>query len=298
MEKVTKQATEEELEAYKKAGEEEKRSNPVKPLTATSSMGGVQFDEPDRSPQQVQLQTLQKPAVTLLEGQLTDPMMVELNKYIDGVRDESKDYSENLVGQIKQSERSQQLSMDMEAPAIKGLINIIAAGGRKFLSNYSDQLGIKIGDEEKNDFATAPINCHSIWTVHSYEGDYNPLHDHDVSYDQKAMAFSIILYCLVPPQIANIDTEVGLHSNGGSTDGCTQFVWGTNTAADFLTLRPREDMWVVPKVGKFFIFPSWLKHQVSPFFGEGERRTLSANFRVPFTTANRSTSHNSKSLFS
>ena len=265
MKKVTRQATEEEIEEYKKAGEEEKQ------------------------PQQVQLNLFQKPAVRLLEGQLTDPMMVELNKYIDSVREESKDYSQNLVGQIKQSERSQQLSMDMEAPAIKGLISMISFAGRKFLSNYSDQLGIKIGDEEKNDFTTAPINCHSIWTVHSYEGDYNPLHDHDVSYDQKAMAFSIILYCLVPPQIANMDTEVGLHSNGGATDGCTQFVWGTNTAADFLTLRPREDLWVVPKVGKFLMFPSWLKHQVSPFFGEGERRTLSANFRVPFITANRST---------
>ena len=62
MKKVTKQATEEELEAYRKAGEEEKQ------------------------PQQVQLQTIQKPAVSLLEGQLTNPMMVELNKYIDSVR--------------------------------------------------------------------------------------------------------------------------------------------------------------------------------------------------------------------
>ena len=129
------------------------------------------------------------------------------------------------------------------------------------------------------------------WTVHSYAGDYNPLHDHDVSYDQKSMSFSCILYCKVPPQIANINQDIGLHSNGGSTDGCTQFVWGTNTAADFLTLRPREDTWIVPKEGKFIIFPCWLKHQVSPFYGEGERRTLSANFRVPFTTTTRSTSH-------
>ena len=43
-------------------------------------------------------------------------------------------------------------------------------------------------------FDKAPIDCFSMWTVHSYEGDYNPLHDHDVSYDQKCMAFSIILY--------------------------------------------------------------------------------------------------------
>ena len=32
------------------------------------------------------------------------------------------------------------------------------------------------------------------------------------------------------------------------------------------------------------MFPNWLKHSVSPFYGEGERRTLSANFRVPFSS--------------
>ena len=63
-------------------------------------------------------------------------------------------------------------------------------------------------------------------------GDYNPLHDHDVSYDQKCMAFSIILYCMVPPQIAKLGDNTKLHSNGGATDGCTYFCWGTNTGAD------------------------------------------------------------------
>ena len=28
------------------------------------------------------------------------------------------------------------------------------------------------------------------------------------------------------------------------------------------------------------MFPNWLKHAVSPFYGEGERRTLSANFEI------------------
>ena len=28
------------------------------------------------------------------------------------------------------------------------------------------------------------------------------------------------------------------------------------------------------------IFPNWLQHCVMPFFGEGERRTMSANFNI------------------
>ena len=42
------------------------------------------------------------------------------------------------------------------------------------------------------------------------------------------------------------------------------------------TLKPKTDRYVIPEEGKFLIFPSWLKHSVAPFYGEGERRTLSA----------------------
>ena len=33
------------------------------------------------------------------------------------------------------------------------------------------------------------------------------------------------------------------------------------------------------------MFPNWLKHAVSPFYGEGERRSLSANFEIETTQA-------------
>ena len=87
---------------------------------------------------------------------------------------------------------------------------------------------------------------------------------------------------MVPPQIAKLGDNTKLHSNGGATDGCTYFTWGNNTGADYLTLKPKQDRYVVPEEGKFLIFPSWLNHSVAPFYGPGERRTLSANFRVPF----------------
>ena len=222
----------------------------------------------------------QIPGITFLEGQIPMDMMDELNAHIDEHREKMSDYSGNLVGQIKQTEKSQQLSLDRSHPTVQGLMNLMGMAGRAFLKTYADQ--IPMGDGAAA-FDSAPIDCFSMWTVHSYEGDYNPLHDHDVSYDQKCMAFSIILYCMVPPQIEKLGSNTQLHSNGGATDGCTYFTWGNNTGADHLTLKPKTDRYVVPKVGKFLIFPSWLNHSVAPFYGSGERRTLSANFRVPFS---------------
>ena len=219
------------------------------------------------------------PAVNMVEGTLPESFMTELNSHIDEHRGKMNDYSDHLVGQIKQNEKSQQLELDRTNPTVQGLIQILSAAGRTLISSYSDQLIL-----DQKAFNNMPLDCFSIWTVHSYDGDYNPLHDHDVSYDQKSMSFSCILYCKVPPQISNLklSNDNSLYENGGIVDGCTQFVWGTNTSADYLTLRPRQDRHVKPEEGKFLVFPCWLKHSVMPFYGEGERRTLSANFRAPF----------------
>ena len=38
---------------------------------------------------------------------------------------------------------------------------------------------------------------------------------------------------------------------------------------------------VIPEEGKFIIFPAWLKHSVTPFFGPGIRRAASFNLICP-----------------
>ena len=276
MVKVThREKTEEEIKAI----EEARKTHGV--WTGESKPEEVAPPEPAEG-ERVSLKINQIPAITFLEGKLPRVMLDELNAHIDEHREKMADYSGNLVGQIKQTEKSQQLSLDRSNPTVQGLINLLGSAGRAFLKSYAGQIPMAGGASA---FDKAPIDCFSMWTVHSYEGDYNPLHDHDVSYDQKCMAFSIILYCLVPPQIAKLGDSTKLHSNGGATDGCTYFNWGTNTGADHLVLKPKTDRYVVPEEGKFLIFPSWLNHSVAPFYGKGERRTLSANFRVPFSSS-------------
>ena len=85
---------------------------------------------------------------------------------------------------------------------------------------------------------------------------------------------------MVPPQIAKLGDNTKLHSNGGATDGCTYFCWGTNTGADHLVLKPKTDRYVVPEEGKFLIFPSWLKHSVDGSRSKEERISISFNYGV------------------
>ena len=45
-------------------------------------------------------------------------------------------------------------------------------------------------------------------------------------------------------------------------------------------MHGQTEDYVKPIVGTMLIFPNWLKHQVLPFFGEGERRSIAMNWNV------------------
>ena len=125
------------------------------------------------------------------------------------------------------------------------------------------------------------VDMQSMWTVHSYEGDYNPVHDHGT---RTPMGLSMILYLKVPPQISALDNPSeqfgGLNQSSGAVDGFTYLVWGVNGMRDINILRPITEEYIKPEVGTMLMFPAWLRHGVNPFFGEGERRTMSANLNI------------------
>ena len=75
--------------------------------------------------ERVNLKINQIPAITFLEGNLPRSMLDELNAHVDEHRAKMEDYSGNLVGQIKQTEKSQQLSLDRSHPTVQGLMNLL-----------------------------------------------------------------------------------------------------------------------------------------------------------------------------
>ena len=120
-----------------------------------------------------------------------------------------------------------------------------------------------------------------LWTNHAYAGDYNPFHDHGVKTEA---GLSGILWLKVPSCIKGVTEDdvakQGLTNASGLCDGWTQLVWGTTTRKDVQQLRPVTESYEQPVAGRLIIFPNWLKHQVFPFFGEGERRSLAINWNI------------------
>ena len=210
-----------------------------------------------------------KLAVNVMRVQLPPEVMDELNEHIDDtIIPNDVDYSPGLVGQIRQNEKSKQLHFPHEGDEFG---EQLSTGLLKLAHEYMDRtIGLP-----------CDIDMQAMWTVHSYEGDYNPVHDHGT---RTPMGLSCIMYLKVPPQIEALNNPSeefeGLNQSSGAVDGFTYLVWGVNGIRDTNMLRPITEEYIKPEVGTLIMFPAWLRHGVNPFFGEGERRTFSANLNV------------------
>ena len=229
----------------------------------------IQGQEQAREQQGLDIAMRPKLAVNVMRVQFPLEVIDELNSHIDDtIIPNNVDYSPGLVGQIRQNEKSKQLHFPHEGDEV----------GEQFSSVL-----MRLGSEYVDRTIGLPcdVDMQSMWTVHSYEGDYNPVHDHGT---RTPMGLSMILYLKVPPQIAALDNPSeqfgGLNQSSGAVDGFTYLVWGVNGMRDINILRPITEEYIKPEVGTMLMFPAWLRHGVNPFFGEGERRTMSANLNI------------------
>ena len=219
--------------------------------------------------QEYQVHTL--PAVFLLEAWMPDAMVSGLNTYLDEVMEleDRTSHAGTLVGQIG---HGQQLTMDHNDPRLNDFCQMSGILATEYLKNFGST-GNNIGERH--------IDIDELWSVHSYERDYNPIHDHGT---KTIMGISCTSWTKVPQQILDQPTagspEYSLYNASGNSDGCLAFNYGINSLLDVERLRPPQSFVIKPEVGKYLMFPSWLQHMVYPFEGDGERRTVAANLNV------------------
>ena len=219
--------------------------------------------------QEYQVHTL--PAVFLLEAWMPDAMVSGLNTYLDELmeQEDRTSHAGTLVGQIG---HGQQLTMDHNDPKLADFCQMSGILATEYLKNFGST-GNNIGERQ--------VGIDELWSVHSYERDYNPIHDHGT---KTIMGISCTSWTKVPQQILDQPTagspEYSLYNASGNSDGCLAFNYGINSLLDVERLRPPQSFVIKPEVGKYLMFPSWLQHMVYPFEGEGERRTVAANLNV------------------
>ena len=241
-------------------------------INAQNEVSEKQQIDTGEEPGGIQIAMRPKVAVNMMRCQFPAEVTTEINSHIDDVIiPNNVDHSKGLVGQIRQNERSAQLTFPHEGDEVGEMFSgVLQRLAREFVDR---SIGIE-----------CETSMESMWTVHSYNGDYNPVHDHGT---RTPMGVSLIYYLKVPRCIERLGNPAeefgGLNESSGNVDGFTYLTWGSNGMRDINMLRPITEEYIKPEVGTLIMFPSWLRHGVMPFFSNvpnDERRTFSANINI------------------
>ena len=231
------------------------------------------------NPNAMKIAMRDKLAVSIMVVEFPLEVINELNEHIDDdIIPANVDHSKGLVGQIRQNKKSAQLTFPHKNDEVGETFSDVLV---KVANQYMESVTFSNGGSVWDQSLGYDIDVDDMWTVHSYEGDYNPVHDHGT---KTQIGLSCILYLKVPSQIEEMpDPSLefgGLNNSSGAVDGFTYLTWGVNGVRDANMFRPLTEEYIKPDVGMMLMFPSWLRHGVMPFFGKGERRTFSANINV------------------
>jgi hypothetical protein len=208
---------------------------------------------------EIQVDILRPFGPRILKATVPEIMVDALNAQCDELlqNDEErkqKDASGDLVGHV-----FEELTCDLAKS--EGFGNFLYSSTKALYTNFL----VERGEQEKIEHAEK-IAVHHAWFVRSFENDYNPTHIHTNG------SFSCVLYLKIPPGISDKNSR-NTHEKY-ATEGYIDFVYGSSS-----TVNP-GNMCIQPKVGDLYIFPASLFHTVYPFYGEGERRSFSANMSL------------------
>ena len=269
--KVLEEAQKQQENIMSEETQQVKRADMINAQNKVSEQQIDTGEEVPKNPGGIEIAMRPKTAVNIMRCQFPNEVVTEINEHIEKVIiPNNTDHSKGLVGQISQHERSAQLTFPHEGDEVGEMFSGVLQRLAKEFVNKT------VGME-------CETSTESMWTVHSYSGDYNPVHDHGT---RTPMGVSCIMYLQVPRCIATLGNPAenfdGLNESSGAVDGFTYLTWGTNGMRDVNMLRPITEEYVKPEVGTLIMFPSWLRHGVMPFFGkeDDERRTFSANINI------------------
>ena len=182
---------------------------------------------------------------TIGKGKLSRKFINTINSQIDkSIITKKNDYSSKLASQIKNELKIS--TSFIEKHLSKELI--------KNIKSY-----LKVSKIEK----IKEIKIINLWVVKQLKNEYNPIHYHNGH-------VSGVGYLKLPDNFG----ETVQSNKKNNLNGHLSLIHGNrmfNSSSMFN---------VKPKVGDFYFFPNYMMHTVFPFYGLGERRSISFNANI------------------
>ena len=169
----------------------------------------------------------------------------KINNFIDElIKDKNKskklDHGKYLAGQVTQEIKLPKEIIDGE------LLNFLSKTTKAFVEGLTNKKVTKF----------QLISC---WVVRQFQNEYNPIHWHNGHISGAG-------FLKLPNNFGASKQEKATNANGR-----INFTHGTRQFLSFGTITKK------PEIGKIYLFPNYLMHSVYPFYGEGERRSISFN---------------------
>ena len=186
---------------------------------------------------------------SVLKARIPEPIIKELNKYIDQMitdQEESKklDHGKKLIGDV-----TQEFLIDQKFANKSGWLNFLGTCVHEW---------IRIETNKK----IKKFNIINSWVVRQFKNEYNPVHYHGGHISGAG-------FLKLPKTFGDYVQDKGDKEYLG---GRLELIHGTT---QFMS---NSKMTIVPKVGDFYFFPHYLMHTVYPFKGtDEERRSISFN---------------------
>ena len=172
----------------------------------------------------------------------------KINNFIDElIKDKNKskklDHGKYLAGQVTQEIKLPKEIIDGE------LLNFLSKITKVFVEGLTDKKVTKF----------EIISC---WVVRQFQNEYNPIHWHNGHISGAG-------YLKLPNNFGASKQEKDKNAHGRIS-----FTHGTRQFLSLSTITRK------PEIGKIYLFPNYLMHSVYPFYGEGERRSISFNANI------------------
>ena len=194
----------------------------------------------------------------IAEVMLPEEVIVNLTKMTDKLLENpnTPDHGQNLAGVINDEKLIYQQDF-IDA----GVSDMLEGCVRTYVAQSATRHGISTD-------STFESAINSAWIVSQYENEYNPAHTHT------GCEISGVLYLKVP----DVKGRRNIPSKKGKPDfdGDISFPYSSESQREG-ELLSKGILQVAPIRGLMLIFPSWLLHNVYPFIGEGERRSIAFN---------------------
>ena len=184
------------------------------------------------------------PKIAIIKIPIT--IVKKINQEVDKILGDKKrlkksDYSNKLVGQVKQ-----EIKLDNKFVK-KNLLKFIRNNIRKYIKKGTNRNVKK-------------ISLKSLWVVRQFKNEYNPIHFHSGN-------ISGVGYLKIPKNINKSRKRL-------KTNGTIDFIHGSKSFLNNSLFNHN------PKVGDMILFPNNLMHTAYPFKREGERRSFSFNIDI------------------